>query len=148
MSALCVDLAQVDVKSNGASVGGKAAGLSFLREEGFPTLPGIVVTGEAFDRFLAAANLRDYVARLDRLDPLSPEDHPQKLIPKIHSGIVSSALPPAVQASLAEVLDRASWGQTPLAVRSSCTAEDGQDASFAGDRKSTRLNSSHRTISY
>ena len=132
MNELCVDLTWVDVKSIGATIGGKAAGLSFLREEGFPTLPGIVVTGEAFDRFLGAANLQDDVARLDRLDPRSPEDHPQRLIQKIRTGIVSSALPPVVRASLAGVLDRASWGQTPLAVRSSCTAEDGQDASFAG----------------
>src|SRR2546428_9799728 len=132
MNELCVDLAWVDVKSISASIGGKAAGLSSLREEGFPTLPGIVVTGEAFDRFLGAGNLQDYVARLDRLDPVSPDDHPQKLIQKIRTGIVSSALPPVVRASLAEVLDRASWGQTPLAVRSSCTAEDGQDDSFAG----------------
>ncbi len=132
MNELCVDLAWMDVKPVGATIGGKAAGLAALREAGFPTLPGIVVTAEAFDRFLAAANLQEYVARLDRLDPLSPEDHPPELIAKIRTGILSAALPTVVQTSLAQVLDRASWSQTPLAVRSSCTAEDGRDVSFAG----------------
>src|SRR5260370_24845199 len=132
MTELCVELAWMDVKRVGATFGGKAAGLAALREAGFPTRPGIVVTAEAFDRFLAAANLQEYVARLDRLDPLSPEDHPPELIAKIRTGILSAALPTVVHTSLAQVLDRASWSQTPLAVRSSCTADDGRDASFAG----------------
>src|SRR5260370_837178 len=41
MNELCVDLAWMDVKPVGATIGGKAAGLAALREAGFPTLPGI-----------------------------------------------------------------------------------------------------------
>src|SRR5260370_25109250 len=112
MNELCVDLAWMDVKPVGATLGGMAAGLAALREAGFPTLPGIVVTAEAFDRFLAAANLQEYVARLDRLDPLSPEDHPPKLIAKIRTGILSAALPTVVQTSLPDAPDPTSWSRT------------------------------------
>src|SRR5260370_33341486 len=102
MNELCVDLAWVDVKPIGATIGGKAAGLAALREAGFPTLPGLVVTAEAFDRFLAAANLQEDVARLDRLDPLSPGDHPPNLIAKLRTGSLSAEPPPRVQPSPAD----------------------------------------------
>ena len=50
MSDFCVDLASAADVRGSVTVGGKASGLAFLREHGFPTLPALAVTAEAFDR--------------------------------------------------------------------------------------------------
>jgi len=90
-------------------VGTKAWNLGQLLARGFPVPDGFVLTTRAFDRFLAANELRQ---------DCSPE------------AVLGAEIPGDVENALIEAA--ASLGDIPLAVRSSGVAEDLAGASFAG----------------
>ncbi len=93
--------------------GGKGANLGELIHAGFPVPDGFVITTEAY---LAAASAAG-------IDPSDPADARRRL--------VESPMPPEV-ATAARGAYRTLGG--PVAVRSSATAEDLPDASFAGQQ--------------
>jgi rifampicin phosphotransferase len=99
------DIPQGDVERAGA----KAAKLGELARVGFPVPDGFVLTIAAFDHFLAANHLGQ---------GSSPE------------AMAAASLPSDVAAAL--LAAAASFGDIPLAVRSSGVAEDLPDASLAG----------------
>lgn len=107
-----------------ALVGGKAAGLGELVRAGFPVPPGFVITTAAYRDFLGS------------IDPAPPD--PERLRDRIAAG----ALPDALAATVAEAYRE--LGSPTVAVRSSGTAEDLADASFAGQHD-TFLNISGET---
>ena len=128
------------------SVGGKNASLGEmyrnLTGEGVRVPNGFAVTAEAYDAVLetngAPAKLH---AQLDRLDP---DDVAQlQACGKACREIVyNCALPPALEAEILEgyeALKREYGEDVSLAVRSSATAEDSPEASFAG-QNDTYLN--------
>lgn len=108
--------------------GGKGAGLGELTRAGAKVPPGCVVTTAAFElavddsvrataRRLAAGDVDDTTALADAAA-------------KLRRRVESAPLPPPVREAIGRhyrELDAA-----PVAVRSSATAEDGADASFAG----------------
>ena len=89
--------------------GVKAANLGELARAGFPVPDGFVLTTDAFDRFLADNALGPDISREAAIAATLPAD-------------VAEALLAAANA----------LGDIPLAVRSSGSAEDLPDASFAG----------------
>jgi rifampicin phosphotransferase len=93
-----------------ALAGTKAASLARLRGAGFPVPDGVVLT---------TAGLAAHLAAL----PEAADD-------ELGSGITRSPLPDDVAAALAAALE--TYGEAPLAVRSSGVAEDLAGASFAG----------------
>lgn len=112
-------------------VGGKAASLGKLAKAGFPVPPGFTVTTEAFSAFLDAADLRTEiaaaVARLDFGDAAGLEVRTAA----IRELIQSRPIPADVEAAIRDAY--AGLGEEGyVAVRSSATAEDMEDASFAG----------------
>ncbi len=126
-------------------VGGKNASLgemiSKLGNLGVEVPGGFATTAAAFNDFLDQAGIREQIhATLDQLDT---DDVKQLALcgKKIRSWIIDSPLPAPFQQEIAQAYQAmASDGKdATVAVRSSATAEDLPDASFAGQQE-TYLN--------
>lgn len=116
------------------SVGGKGGSLGELTQAGIPVPPGFVLRTAGFDAFIAQlereAPLRARVQALDADDLTGITAASGDL----RARIAAAPVPPALAAELAAAL-QALCGEdamAPLAVRSSATTEDAEDASFAG----------------
>ncbi|WP_257450182.1 phosphoenolpyruvate synthase [Archangium lipolyticum] len=119
-------------------VGGKGANLGEMARAGFPVPPGFCVTTAAFDAFLAGCGeLPALYARLEALDGKDVEAA-RRAAESTRAALGRAPIPPAVAdavlATWRELGTEACW-----AVRSSATAEDLPDASFAG-QQDTYLN--------
>ena len=128
------------------SVGGKNASLgemiSQLAASGVRVPGGFATTAHAFREFLAHNSLVERIA--GRLAGLNTEDVKAlaECGAEIRGWIESSPLPPALEAEIREHYARLvaeSGEEISVAVRSSATAEDLPDASFAGQQE-TYLN--------
>ena len=99
---------------------------------------GFATTAAAYREFLAAGDL---ATRIDQtLSKLDIEDVTALAAAgeKIRQWILQAPLPPALQAQIAssyEALAKGQGSETTFAVRSSATAEDLPDASFAGQQE-------------
>ncbi len=118
-------------------VGGKGANLGEMTLAGIPVPPGFIVTAEAYYDFIRKTKIGDRIRTL--LGPLDPGDSKQlqKVSAKVKKLILSAAMPE----DTADMIMRSygELGRGPVAVRSSATAEDLPEASFAG-QQSTFLN--------
>jgi len=122
-------------------VGGKNASLGEMIKNlgslGVEVPGGFATTANAFDRFLDEAGIRERIhARLDQLD--TDDVNQLALVGKeIRSWIVDSALPADLQAEITEAYCAMAVDghDATVAVRSSATAEDLPDASFAGQQE-------------
>jgi pyruvate, water dikinase len=115
-----------------ARVGGKCASLGQMTQAGVAVPPGFAVTTDAFKLVLDAHGLRAEIVRhLEGLDP-DNLDQLDRVAQAIRVRIGSHPMPDVVEQAI-----RASYlelGGFPVAVRSSATAEDMPDASFAGQQ--------------
>ncbi|MFW5929474.1 MAG: phosphoenolpyruvate synthase [Halobacteriota archaeon] len=117
-------------------VGGKGASLGEMAREGFPVPPGFVVTTEAYRRFLDESGIRETLFEAVDVDPEDSEAL-QQAHERATELILDAEMPDDVR--LASVEGYASLDAEYVAVRSSATAEDLPDASFAGQQE-TYLN--------
>ncbi|SNR42723.1 phosphoenolpyruvate synthase [Halorubrum vacuolatum] len=133
MAVLWLD--EVDADDLG-TVGGKAASLGELIGAGLPVPPGFVVTADTYRTFIVDSGIdEELFAAVD----VDPEDSAalREAANTAHELIMETPLPEPVRA---EILDRyGSMGEEGteafVAVRSSATAEDLPDASFAGQQE-------------
>ena len=125
-------------------VGGKNASLGemvrSMKEAGVRVPGGFALTVDAFRRHLAAAALADTIyAELDGLD-VEDITALSEIGGRIREQIAGATLPPDVAAAARSAYGTLSreYGEeeTDVAVRSSATAEDLPDASFAGQMES------------
>ena len=125
------------------SVGGKNASLgemiSQLKAKGVRVPTGFATTAHAFREFLAQDGLDKKIN--DLLDNLNADDTQALAIcgAKIRGWMMDAPFPEALNAAIAEnykLLTDNSAAGTTFAVRSSATAEDLPDASFAGQQES------------
>jgi pyruvate, water dikinase len=126
-------------------VGGKNASLgemlSQLTDEGIRVPDGFATTSEAFREFLRDNRIEEKInARLAALDV----DDVRALAEagtEIRKWVIDAPFPPALDAEIRSFYDwlKAGTADIPVAVRSSATAEDLPDASFAGQQE-TYLN--------
>ncbi len=118
-------------------VGGKGANLGELTQAQIPVPPGFVVTTAAYRAFLVETGLEGRIAAM--IEGLDVEDDEalQRVSCEIRAAIEQAAMP----AQLRGEIERAyrALGGGAVAVRSSATAEDLAEASFAG-QQSTYLN--------
>lgn len=123
--------------SNLPQVGGKGANLGELTKAGIPVPNGFCVTAQAYYYFLEKSGLKKAIAKL--LKGLDPEDN--KKLNKVSKEIKKSIIAAKMPKDLAEAIKEnyVKLGGLPVAVRSSATAEDLPDASFAG-QQATFLN--------
>ncbi len=128
-------------------VGGKNASLGemyrALSATGVRVPPGFAITADAYREFLHAAHLNQKItAVLKDLHPHDIADLRQRGR-QVRHAILAAPLPAALEAAIVAAYDRLSADShedaVDVAVRSSATAEDLPDASFAGQQE-TYLN--------
>ena len=113
--------------------GGKGANLGELTKAQVPVPPGFIVTADAYFYFLEEAKItekiRHYLENLDRKDSKRLEEVASQI-----KELISEAPMPA---EIAEEIKQAyqKMGRGLVAVRSSATAEDLPEASFAGQQR-------------
>ena len=112
--------------------GGKGANLARLAQAGLPVPEGFILTTAAYRDFVNANGLADLI--LTALPPggsIGPDalDESSRII---RSLFASGQMPPALEADLRFAY--AALGSPPVAVRSSATAEDTLELSFAGQQ--------------
>src|SRR5260370_34687291 len=115
-------------------VGGKATGLGALLREGLQVPPGFAITTAAYREHVARTGLATQLQRL--LADCTTYEAQLRASEEIRNLFGASSLSP----QLAEEVLRAHAelcqpAQTPVAVRSSASAEDMGDASFAGQQE-------------
>lgn len=122
------------------SVGGKNASLgemiSQLADAGVRVPGGFATTAQAFRDFLSGTGLDTRIA--DRLKTLNPDDVRELALAgaQIRQWIVEAPLPKQLHDDIASAFAQLdSDGKGSFAVRSSATAEDLPDASFAGQQE-------------
>src|SRR5512137_1009605 len=117
-------------KKDVASVGGKGANLGELTNARIPVPPGFIVTADAYYQFLEETQIMELIRqKLGRLDPHNSKQL-QRVAEEIQQIILKSAVPPDIAREIRKAYDKMGGGL--VAVRSSATAEDLPDASFAG----------------
>ncbi|MDY7078582.1 MAG: PEP/pyruvate-binding domain-containing protein [Chloroflexota bacterium] len=128
-----------DPRATLAIAGGKGASLARLVSAGLPVPDGFHVTTEAYRQFVDENDLQPrIVAALEMADP----DQPATLEATSHTirELFSQAeMPPAIAGAVAQAYTELAGQNPTVAVRSSATAEDLPDASFAGQQE-TYLN--------
>lgn len=119
------------------NVGGKGMSLARLSRAGLPVPGGFQLTTASYRRFVAANVLQPRI--LEAVKPANPSDPATLNAASLRIGDLFAAA--AMPAEIASVISDAYAGldDTPVAVRSSATAEDLPDASFAG-QQDTYLN--------
>lgn len=120
--------------------GGKGANLGEMTAAGIPVPPGFVVIAGAFDRFLSAAGLRrsiaDRIADLDVDDTAELERTAGELTRQVAGAPIPTDIREAIADAYAQLASRAGEREPFVAVRSSATAEDTAETSFAGMNES------------
>ncbi len=120
-----------------ALVGGKGANLGELRGAKIPVPNGFCVTAPAFYYFLEQTKIKKYIAKA--LKGLDPENSKalNRASKDIKKKILSVSFPKDLEIAIIDAYHK--LGGFDVAVRSSATAEDLPDASFAG-QQDTYLN--------
>ena len=126
MERLVLDLAEVDATFLPV-VGGKAANLGELIRAGFPVPPGAAVTTEAYRQVAASVAMPfDAFATTDA-------DALNRAAAAAREAMRAAPIPAEIARAIGDAYARLGE-QTPVAVRSSATAEDLPTASFAGQQ--------------
>ncbi|MEK7611348.1 MAG: phosphoenolpyruvate synthase [Patescibacteria group bacterium] len=118
-------------------VGGKGANLGELASIKAPVPPGFCVTAKAYYDFLDSGSLREKIKTT--LSDLDTNDNHRltEAATKLHTAILRAALDPLLVAEISKAyLKLSGTHDVFVAVRSSATAEDLPEASFAGQQES------------
>src|SRR5947209_14749469 len=132
-------LALDDASATLARVGGKGASLARLAAAGLPVPPGFHITTAAYRLFVARYGLQEQI--LAAVSTTSP-DQPatcEAAAQTIATLFAQHPMPDEVAQEVRQAYARMGGGDLPVAVRSSATAEDLPDLSFAGQQE-TYLN--------
>jgi pyruvate,water dikinase len=128
-SALVLDLAEL-TSADTLVAGGKGANLGELAHAGFPVPGGFVITARAYLAALDAGGVRSALVDLAATtDETEPGDLAE-LAATCQRLVRDAGVPAEVREAVAKTYS--DLGSPPVAVRSSATAEDTADTSFAG----------------
>ena len=118
-------------------VGGKGANLGEMTNAGIPVPPGFIVTAAAYFDFVEKSGLHDKIKAL--LDPVDVHNSRQlqDTALEVQKLIEEAKMPPETAKEIEKAYVK--MGKGLVAVRSSATAEDLPEASFAG-QQATFLN--------
>jgi pyruvate,water dikinase len=132
-------------KTDIPSVGGKNANLGELTNAGISVPPGFAITAYSYKRFIEdkgiAAKIYEIIQETvkDTNDPAQYEEASIKIRKLVESTAMPKDIENAVKSAYKELCKRLNLRDVFVAVRSSATAEDLPDASFAGQQE-TYLN--------
>jgi len=118
-------------------VGGKGANLGEMTNAQIPVPPGFIVTADAYYDFLQESKITDEIRNL--LKPLDTNNSKQlqQIAAQVQKVILTAAMPQELASAIEQAYVK--LGRGLVAVRSSATAEDLPEASFAG-QQATFLN--------
>ncbi|SDA42651.1 phosphoenolpyruvate synthase [Methanobrevibacter millerae] len=125
-------------KSDIGIAGGKGANLGELTQAGIPVPPGFVVTAGTYEKFMEDSGINDKV--LDILDKIDINDTKalQAAAEEIKSIIIETPIPEDmimfIKEAYNQLCQKVGEEDTDVAIRSSATAEDLPEASFAGQQ--------------
>ena len=129
-------------KEDIALVGGKVANLGEMISIGIPVPPGFAVTAYAYKEFITKTGIAEKIySIIDEtiVDPNEPQ-HYEEASKRIRSLIENTPMPEHIQEEIRKAYRRlceeVGSQDVFVAVRSSATAEDLPDASFAGQQES------------
>ncbi|MEM0222959.1 MAG: phosphoenolpyruvate synthase [Thermofilum sp.] len=127
-------------------VGGKNANLGEMIRAGIPVPPGFAVTAYAFRRFIEEMGIKEKIQQILReqvkpgaSEPRDYEEASKRIRELIEKTPMPKDIEEAIRAAYRELSRRVGKREEFVAVRSSATAEDLPDASFAGQQE-TYLN--------
>ena len=115
-----------------SEIGGKGQSLARLASAGLPVPQGFHITTAAYDAFVAGHDLTSRITAL--LGNPAAGDTPDHAANSITALFADHKIPRQIAAEVLRAYHR--LGSPPVAVRSSATAEDLPDASFAGQQSS------------
>ncbi|WP_109509115.1 PEP/pyruvate-binding domain-containing protein [Nocardioides speluncae] len=120
-----------------AQVGGKCASLGVMSQAGLPVPPGFAVTTKVFVDARDASGLmpriNDLVANVDTTDHTALAAAASQARELVRGWALPEEHEQRVRQMYAELCALCDTDDVPVAVRSSATAEDSPDASFAGE---------------
>jgi pyruvate,water dikinase len=126
-------------------VGGKNASLGEMINAGLPVPPGFAVTAYSYEKFIEETRIAQKIYLVidetvtDPNDPKQYDTASKKIRELIEKTTMPKDIEAAVKAAYKELCKRLNLKDASVAVRSSATAEDLPDASFAGQQE-TYLN--------
>lgn len=137
---LVVNFSEIN-KNDVALVGGKGANLGEMVQAGFPVPGGFIVTAEAYYQFLNANKLRPKIKNLLEDLDVADSEKLNRVSNQVEKVILEAEIPPELQTEIIDQYQKLDSKKKPalVAARSSATAEDLPDASFAGQQE-TYLN--------
>ncbi|AAM01469.1 phosphoenolpyruvate synthase [Methanopyrus kandleri] len=119
--------------------GGKGANLGEMTQAGLPVPPGFVVLSTAYDEFLERTGLKEKIKEILSSHDLSDNDELQEAAEEIQRLIVEVEMPEEIREEIVkayrELCEKVGKEEEFVAVRSSATAEDLPEASFAGQQE-------------
>lgn len=135
-----------DLKKNDIpSVGGKNANLGEMINVGIPIPPGFAITAYTYQNFIEKTGISQKIYKIIETKVTNPDDPRQfeEASKEIRELIETTPIPEDIEKSISssyeELNKQLGVDESFLAVRSSATAEDLPDASFAGQQE-TYLN--------
>jgi len=126
-------------------VGGKNANLGEMYQAGIPVPPGFAVTAAAYEKFITETGIAEKIYKIigetvtDINNPQQYEVASKKIRELIESTKIVKEIDEAIREAYRKLCERIGIPDVSVAVRSSATAEDLPDASFAGQQE-TYLN--------
>jgi pyruvate,water dikinase len=126
-------------------VGGKNASLGEMINAKMPVPPGFAVTAYAYEKFIVETRIAEMIYKIIKETVTDPNDPKQYAVAseKIRELIESTPMPKAIETAVKTAYEKLNKSLNMkdafVAVRSSATAEDLPDASFAGQQE-TYLN--------
>ena len=127
MKTMIIPLSDIGIDDVGIA-GGKGANLGELVSAGLPVPPGFVITADAYLSALDAAGVRD---RIREISAAVTEGTVAAAADELRALMTKVPVPDDLRAALVAAY-RGMGDDVAVAVRSSATAEDGKDTSFAG----------------
>ncbi|PIU58606.1 phosphoenolpyruvate synthase [Candidatus Bathyarchaeota archaeon CG07_land_8_20_14_0_80_47_9] len=128
-------------KTDIPSVGGKNANLGEMTSAGIPVPPGFAITAYSYKKFIEETGIAQKIYEIIKETVTNPDDPKQYEIAskKIRELIEATPTPKdiksAIRSAYADLCKKLGANDVFVAVRSSATAEDLADASFAGQQE-------------
>lgn len=126
-------------KNDIQEVGGKCANLGEMTNAGIPVPPGFAVTAWAYKKFITDTGIADEIFSILKDVDVNDSDGLNSTTGKVRELMENAKMPKdiedAIRKAYRELNKKLKLDDTWVAVRSSATAEDLPDASFAGQQE-------------
>ena len=132
----CLNFSEIGKKDIPVA-GGKGANLGEMYNAGFPVPPGFVISSKAYFDFIDKTSLREKIKTETRALDISNSLNLERAATNIRTAMLAAKMPVDIENQIKDFYIKLSGNKDRfVAVRSSATAEDLPDASFAGQQES------------